>query len=91
MFQINYKECKFHKNNLLLIILSCFRLTIRNVNYRFAIATIVSREGFRLTIRNVNYDKARIISKTKTGFRLTIRNVNYGEYHNITVKGFVLD
>ena len=47
--------------------------------------------SFRLTIRNVNYDKARIISKTKTGFRLTIRNVNYGEYHNITVKGFVLD
>ena len=68
-----------------------FRLTIRNVNWQIEMDKMKAEMGFRLTIRNVNYDKARIISKTKTGFRLTIRNVNYGEYHNITVKGFVLD
>ena len=64
MFQINYKECKYHMTKKAYYYCLRFRLTIRNVNrknYTLSIETIAS---FRLTIRNVNQRKKQDIQVT---------------------------
>ena len=54
MFQINYKECKYHMTKKAYYYCLRFRLTIRNVNSTSKLKGILNLSCFRLTIRNVN-------------------------------------
>ena len=59
-----------------ILYLSCFRLTIRNVNKDFYGKELYEAISFRLTIRNVNLKMRGQTIDECSSFRLTIRNVN---------------
>ena len=69
----------------------CFRLTIRNVNFRFRSELGTFLDSFRLTIRNVNQIFTLLLPTLQSRFRLTIRNVNEYEGYNLEDISPVLD
>ena len=88
MFYINYEECKSKVETLRKVSLSCFILTMRNVNFDVLSVSCIIIYLFYINYEECKFLNHHLLHLKHLSFILTMRNVNISK--SVTLNSFII-